>query len=64
VSPEALAALHVALGEREQAFALLERAYAVNDHQLIFLGVEPEFDPLLSDPRFMDLVGRVGLPQM
>jgi TolB-like protein/DNA-binding winged helix-turn-helix (wHTH) protein/Tfp pilus assembly protein PilF len=62
VSPEALAGLHVALGEREQAFALLERAYAAHDHQLIFLGVEPEFDPLRDDPHFQDLIRRVGLP--
>ena len=64
VSPEALAILHVALGQREQAFALLEHAYAAHDKQLIFLGVEPEFDPLRSDPRFQDLVRRVGLPQL
>ncbi len=60
VSPERLAVLHVALGEREQAFALFERAYAAHDHQLIFLGVEPEFDLLRSDPRFTDLMRRVG----
>ncbi len=64
VSPEALTILHVALGEREQAFALLEHAYAAHDKQLIFLDVEPEFDPLRSDPRFQDLVRRVGLPQL
>jgi TolB-like protein/DNA-binding winged helix-turn-helix (wHTH) protein/Flp pilus assembly protein TadD len=61
VSPEALAILHVALGEREQAFALLEHAYAVHDKQLIFLGVEPQFDPLRSNPHFQDLMRRVGL---
>jgi TolB-like protein/DNA-binding winged helix-turn-helix (wHTH) protein/Tfp pilus assembly protein PilF len=63
VSPEALAGLHVALDEREQAFALLARAYSAHDHQLIFLDVEPEFDPLRSDPRFTDLMRRVGFTQ-
>jgi tetratricopeptide (TPR) repeat protein len=61
VSPTGLAILHTALGEREQAFALLERAYTEHDFQLVFLGVEEEFNPLRSDPRFTDLMRRVGL---
>jgi tetratricopeptide (TPR) repeat protein len=61
VSPVGLAVLHVALGERDQAFASLEAAYAAHDQQLIWLRGEWEFDPLHSDPRFEDLVRRVGL---
>ena len=49
------------LGEREQAFASLEKAYAAHDPNLQYLGVEPAFDSLRSDPRFQDLVRRVGL---
>ncbi len=63
VSPGELAILHDALGEREQAFASLEKAYAAHDPSLQYLGVEPAFDSLRSDPRFADLVRRVGLPQ-
>ena len=63
VSPGELAILYTALGEREQAFASLERAYAAHDAQLQFLHIEPAFDPLRSDPRFQDLMRRVGLPQ-
>ncbi len=63
ISPGELSILYVALDEPEQAFALLERAYAAHDAQLQFLQVEPAFDPLRSDPRFQDLLRRVGLPQ-
>lgn len=61
VSPGSLADLYVALGERDQAFAVLERAYAAHDAQLQFLGVNPNLDRLRSDPRFPDLLRRVGL---
>ena len=61
ISPAGLAILHVALGERERAFALLERAYSAHDQQLIWLGVEKGFDPLRSDPRFQELLRRIGL---
>jgi hypothetical protein len=53
--------LYSALGERDKAFAALERAYAAHDYQLQYLGY-PEFDSLRSDPRFQELIRRVGLP--
>jgi serine/threonine protein kinase/CheY-like chemotaxis protein/Tfp pilus assembly protein PilF len=56
-----LAILLTALGEREEAFAALEEAYRAHDIQLQYLGVQPGFDSLRSDPRFVALVGRVGL---
>jgi eukaryotic-like serine/threonine-protein kinase len=61
VSPGQWAILYTAQGEREQAFASLEQAYQEHDLQLQYLGVEPAFDPLRSDPRFQDLLRRVGL---
>ncbi len=63
VSPGELAILYCALGEREKAFASLEKAYAAHDLQLQFLKVDPAFDSLRDDPRFQDLLRRVGLPQ-
>jgi serine/threonine-protein kinase len=62
VSPGELAILYTALNEREQAFVSLKHAYDTRDAQLQFLVVEPAFDPLRSDPRFQDLLHRVGLP--
>jgi len=61
VSPGELPVLYAALGEKEQAFASFEKAYAAHDLQLQYLGVDPSFDSLRADPRFQDLMGRVGL---
>jgi len=61
VSRGELAILLTALGEREQAFTSLENAYREHDRQLQYLGVEPGFDPLRADPRFQNLLQRVGL---
>jgi TolB-like protein/lipopolysaccharide biosynthesis regulator YciM len=63
VSPGELAALYAALGEREQALASLERAYVAHDPQLQFLGIDPTLDSLRNEPRFADLLRRVGLRQ-
>jgi hypothetical protein len=63
VSPAELSILYIALGESEKAFALLDRAYAEHALPLQYLNADHAFDPLRSDPRFRDLVSRVGLPQ-
>jgi hypothetical protein len=52
---------YLGLDDKEQAFAWLERAYRENGSILQFLKVHPFFDPLRGDPRFTDLVHRVGL---
>jgi len=62
VSPVGLAMILTALGEKNKAFALLERAYSLHDQQLIWLGVEGQFAPLHADPRFQDLMRRIRLP--
>ena len=61
VSPAELAALYTALGEDDRAFASLEKAYAAHDVQLQYLRVDPMLDGLRPDPRFQDLLRRVGL---
>lgn len=62
VPPGELAILYVALGEREKAFAALEKAYDARDLHLQYLRVEPGFDALRDDPRFQDLLRRIGFP--
>ena len=56
------AAVYAGLGEKDQAFAWLEKAYGERTGRLGYLKVKPLWDPLRSDPRFADLVGRIGLP--
>jgi tetratricopeptide (TPR) repeat protein len=56
-----IALIYNGLGEREQTLAWLERAYEQRDARLIFLKVEPKWNNLRSDPRFVDLLRRVRL---
>jgi TolB-like protein/Tfp pilus assembly protein PilF len=62
VSPMLFVFSYIRLGEKDQAFAWLEKAYEERQPWLIFLRTDPQFDPLRSDPRFADLVRRVGIP--
>jgi tetratricopeptide (TPR) repeat protein len=61
VSPGELASLYAALGDKEAAFASLNKAYEEHDLQLQFLKVDPSYDPLRDDPRFQELLNKVGL---
>jgi TolB-like protein/serine/threonine protein kinase/Tfp pilus assembly protein PilF/class 3 adenylate cyclase/alpha-beta hydrolase superfamily lysophospholipase len=63
VDPYFLAEIHTALGERDQALRDLENAYSQRSSWLVWLKVEPKFDALRSDPRYADLLKRIGLPQ-
>jgi tetratricopeptide (TPR) repeat protein len=62
VSPYFIAVIYTGLGERDQAFLWLEKAYQERHPYMTLIGVEPAFDPLRSDPRFGGLLRRVGLP--
>ena len=53
----------VRVGDKECAFEWLERGFQERDDLMIDLKVEPVFDGLRSDPRFQDLIRRVGIPQ-
>jgi TolB-like protein/DNA-binding winged helix-turn-helix (wHTH) protein/lipopolysaccharide biosynthesis regulator YciM len=58
-----LAELYATLGDRDQAFAWLEKAYEKHAQQLPWITVNPYFDGLRQDPRYADLLRRIGLPQ-
>jgi len=60
--PSGVAVVFARLGDTELAFEWLEKAFSQRDPSLVFLNVSPWMDPLRSDPRFKDLVRRVGLP--
>lgn len=57
-----LATVYAGLGDTEQAFAWLEKAYSERSAFLVHVGWDPKFDALHSDPRFQNLLRRIGLP--
>ena len=63
LDPEAWTLVSVAIGDKEAALGWLEKAYAERANGLTSLKVEPAYDPLRDDPRFKDLLQRVGLAQ-
>jgi len=61
VSASEIAAIYAGLGDWDRAMAWLEKAADERAFHLVYLKVRPEFAPLRSDPRFADLLRRVGL---
>ena len=58
------AGIYVGLGENDRAIEYLERSYEEHSHWLIYLHIDPSMDALRDDPRFHDLLRRVGLPAL
>ena len=52
---------YAAVGDLDRAFACLERAYQARSAGLIYLHLDPGYEPLRGDPRYADLVRRIGL---
>ena len=61
--PAGLALSFALAGDRDKAFEYFEKAYAIEDGDLIFILRYPALDPIRSDPRYADLMRRLGLPQ-
>ena len=62
VPPLYFAVMYTGLGELDQAFAWLDKAYGERNDRLVYLAVEPIADPLRPDPRYRDLISRLHLP--
>ena len=61
LSPYNIAIIYVALGEKDQGFEWLEKAYDERSLWMVFLKVDPRLDSLRSDPSFADMLLRMGL---
>ena len=57
------ASIYAALGDKDKAFAELEKSFADKDYFLPRIKLDPFMDPIRDDPRFKDLLKRMGLPE-
>jgi tetratricopeptide (TPR) repeat protein len=55
--------IYAGLGDKDEAFRLLEKSYQEHSATILYLAVDPFWYGLRSDPRYVDLLRRVGLPQ-
>jgi TolB-like protein/DNA-binding winged helix-turn-helix (wHTH) protein/Tfp pilus assembly protein PilF len=62
VSPFYIATVYLGLGKNDQALTWLEKAYEDGSNGLVFLNVEPELDPVRSNPRFLSIRAKLNFP--
>jgi tetratricopeptide (TPR) repeat protein len=63
IAPYDFAALYAGAGDEERMYEWLQKAYDERSGKLVFLKVDPAFEPYRSEPRFQALMRRVGLPE-
>jgi tetratricopeptide (TPR) repeat protein len=61
VSPYLMASIYAALGQKDLAFEWLERVYKDHSYYVVWLNVDRVFDGIRPDPRFQDLLNRIGI---
>ena len=64
VHPDLFALVYVGMGQKETAIDWLEKAYQVRARDLLDIRYDPQFAGLRTDPRFIDLIRRIGLPPL
>ena len=62
IPPQTVALVYAGLGQRDEAFAWLDKAFEEHDVHLSYLKADPQWAPLRADPRFAALLRRIGLP--
>jgi hypothetical protein len=63
INPLSVAYVYAALGEADAAFEWLEKGYERRQLTVPWIRLVPSLDPLRSDPRFQDLLQRIGFPE-
>jgi serine/threonine protein kinase/TolB-like protein/Tfp pilus assembly protein PilF len=63
VSPHEMAVNFALIGDRDHTFEWLEKAYAERSGQMEYIKIQYPFEPFHSDPRYLDLLKRMGMPQ-
>lgn len=63
MDPADIAYAYATLGDKDEAFSWLEKAYSEKAEDLQFIKQAKPMDPFRSDPRYIDLLKRMGLPQ-
>jgi Flp pilus assembly protein TadD len=63
IAPSRIGVIYAALGEANDAFEWLDKAYDERDANLLFIGIEHAYDKIRSDPRFIELLEKIGLAE-
>jgi hypothetical protein len=63
VSPAEFASVYAFLGDKEKTLEWLEKAYQQREFQILYIKISPNYNFLRDNPRFQDLMRRIGLPQ-
>jgi tetratricopeptide (TPR) repeat protein len=57
------AGIYAGMGDKDEGFRLLEKAYEQHSAGILYIGIDPFWEGMRSDPRYADLLRRIGLPQ-
>ena len=63
ISATSFAFIYAPLGEKDKAVASLEKGYEERAFQMQFLKIDPRWDKLRDDPRYQELLKKIGLPE-